>query len=96
MVCPSFCLALVLWPGLEAALAKIEGTNPFGDWDQFFFFFFSFGDVCGLFPHQLQQIWLLVLSCWCWELGVVGRRGAGPLWHIYPTVLFLGMYDPVA
>ena len=20
-----------------------------------------------------------------------GRRGAGPLWHIYPTILFLGM-----
>lgn len=28
VVCPSFCLALVPWPGLEEALAKLEGLNP--------------------------------------------------------------------
>lgn len=75
MVCPSFCLALVLWPGLEAALAKIEGTNPFGDWDQFFF---SFGDVCGLFPHQLQQICLLAIKLLVLGTGGGGEEGGWP------------------
>lgn len=32
------CPGSVAW--VEAALAKIQSTNPLGDWDQFFFSFF--------------------------------------------------------
>ena len=81
MVCLSFCLAQVLWPRLEAPLAKIEGTNPLGDWDQLFLFFFLFllGMYvdCSLTHCSRSGFW--ILSCWCWEWGGGKEGGWSPL-----------------
>ena len=92
VVCLSFCLAPVLWPRLEAPLAKIEGTNPLGDWDQLFlfFFYFSFGDVCGLFSHPLQQIWLLDIKLLVLGMGWGEGGGLVPSGIYTQAFSFLG------
>ena len=57
------------WPKFRAPIPLGIGIS---------FFFLSFGDVCGLFPHPLQQIWLLAIKLLVLGPGGGGEEGGWP------------------
>ena len=92
LVCPSFCLVLVLWSGLQGAMVKNEGPNPGRFRSPAFFSFFLWGCAWNIPDSSRCGFW--PLSCWCWELGIGGawsphthRHRHSLLWGRRPTGL---------